>query len=397
MSLLSFFQTIPEQDDVVLFVEVGSGSVACAIVQYDTHGPHTLATSRKDLPFQEKVTARRLYALIEESLKKNLDEMIAQHPSLPHPKNVCVALASPWCISQTRVVRYEQDDSFQVTKSSLRHIIEKEEELFLQHATQPSGLFSHPLVVSGQVMQTQLNGYSVEHPIGKNAVSIEIFVHYSAMPTHMHDVLEQIIHSRWVHVPIMFQTYLFGIYVALRDGQRAHSSFVIADVASEVSDIALVHNGVLFESLSFPVGTKSIVRSLASLLSLSPYVVETELRAYTQGKLSEARAQKIESYLEDSLGEWGGFFTQAVSSFEKTYPIPEKTYLVARHWVRSQFQSYIEQLLQPHNHHRDVQNTVASHVLDIPEYQHANCHDPFLCVMMMLYKSYSQENNIFHL
>ncbi len=395
MSLFSYFHTTNSDNDVVLFVELGSGSVACACVRYDASGAHTLASLRKDLPFQEKVTLARLYALIEDALKKNLDELSATHPSLPIPKHVCIALASPWCVSQTRVVRYSQDDTFQITKSSLQNIIQKEQELFLRDMTQQAGLFTKPIVISHQMMQARVNGYPVEHPIGRTATDIEIFTHYSAMSSHMHDVLENILHSRWSNVPISFQTYLFGIYVALRDGQSAHQSFVIADVASEVSDVAIVHEGVLLESLSFPIGTKSLVRSLAASLSLSPYVAETELHAHVQGKLSEHRSQRISQLLHQSLEEWGKFYLQAIRSFQKSYPLPQKVFLVARHWARPQFQKHIEEYINDELYTlRD--DSREGIVGDVPEYQYANCHDPFLCVMMLLYKSYSHVHSTYH-
>ena len=160
---------------VVIF-DIGSGSIGGAFVGIEGEKPpEIIFTTRRDIPFQEKLNFQRFL----DSMIKTLEEMFVLMKKAGGGVKVdqayCI-LSSPWYASQTRLIRYSQDTAFSVTENGLDKLIQKEVALFSN-----SKLFAHsktgdapPEIMESKNIQIKLNGYEMQAPYGKKASELEI-------------------------------------------------------------------------------------------------------------------------------------------------------------------------------------------------------------------------------
>jgi hypothetical protein len=390
---MSFFKGLFSRNSVarhVLVVDVGSGSIGAALVRLEKDTtPYILATARQVIPFQEKLNVQRFVSLMQESLNTATDAVMEKNKDIV-PSAVMFGLASPWNTSQTRLVHLDQLDDFLVTEKGLKQIIEKEGGLFTSAPFDPNGpkeLMKNVLIES-RAMQIKLNGYEVETPVGRKARELDIALYLSVMPERIKDSFSDTIGKRWPHADLRFHSFMYAAFNAVRDTFAESASFVVVDVAGEVTDVALVRDNVLLESLSFPLGYHAITRMTMRELGLQSTAADTEVALYLEGKSDSARAKQMEQIFAKVVREWKLLFIGALTQLSEQYPIPHVIY----HFVDEEYVTYYGDAMRESGARvfGEEQGDFIVHSLDeefllrfmkLNEGQRA---DIFLCVIIMI-------------
>jgi hypothetical protein len=312
----------------VLVVDVGSGSIGAALVRLsEGEVPSILSTAREVIPFQEKLNVQRFVSLMQESLVTATDHVFDAHKEVV-PAAVVFALASPWNTSQTRLVHLDQPEEFLVTEKGLQQIIEKEGGLFTSapfDSNGPKELMKNVLIES-RAMQIKLNGYEVATPVGRRARELDIALYLSVMPERIKDSFSTTVLKRWPHVELRFHSFMHAAFNAVRDTFAESASFIVVDVAGEVTDVALVRDNVLLESLSFPLGYHAITRMTMRELGLQSAAAASEVALYLEGKSDSARTAVMDQVFAKVIREWKLLFVGALTQLSEQYPIPHVIY-----------------------------------------------------------------------
>ncbi|HXK37566.1 MAG TPA: hypothetical protein VJ579_00650 [Candidatus Paceibacterota bacterium] len=390
---MSFFRGLFSGNSVarhILVVDVGSGSIGVALVRLEKSAtPMILGTARQVIPFQEKLNVQRFVTLMQESLNAATDAVMEHNKDII-PHTVMFGLASPWNTSQTRLVHLDQPDDFLVTEKGLRQIIEKEGGMFTSAPFDPNGpkeLMKNVLIES-RAMQIKLNGYEVDSPIGRRARELDIALYLSVMPERIKDSFSDTIGRRWPHADLRFHSFMYAAFNAVRDTFAESASFVVVDVAGEVTDVALVRDNVLLESLSFPLGYHAITRMTMRELGLQSAAADTEVALYLEGKSSVERAKQMEQIFAKVVREWKLLFIGALTQLGEQYPIPHVIY----HFVDEEYVTYYGDAMRESGSRvfGEEQGDFTVHSLDeefllrfmkLAEGQRA---DIFLCVIIMI-------------
>ena len=273
------------QHFIVVF-DIGSASIGGAFASIDSgKTPEVIFTTRRDIPFQEKLNFQRFL----ESMIKTLEEMFVALEKAGGGVKVdqvfCV-LASPWYASQTRLVHYNQPQPFTVTEKGLAKLVQKEIELF-----RDSKLFERskqsdaaPEIMESKNIQMKLNGYEVKSPFGKRTNELEVALYISMIPGNIFTSINESIKKFW-HLPeVHFSSFSFTAFDTIRDIFADETSFLFMDISGEVTDISLAKDNVLLESISFPAGKNMLIRQLVAAMKTTSGAARTELKMYLEGK-----------------------------------------------------------------------------------------------------------------
>lgn len=318
------------QQYVAIF-DVGSGSIGGAFASIESGKvPQIIFSTRKNIPFQEKLDFQRFFDSMIKTLEEMFVEMQKASNQVKVSKVFCV-LASPWYASQTRLIHYEQTTPFAITEKGLNKLINKEIELF-----RDSNIFTRsktgdalPEVMESKNIQMKLNGYEVRDPLGKHASRLDIALYISMIPRNIHKSIETSIEKFW-HVPtVHFSSFSFTTFDVLRDIFMEESSFLFIDISSEVTDISLAKDNVLLESISFPAGKNMLIRGLVDGMKTTPTAALNTFALYVEGKSPKEHTKQVEEILDKKSIEWRKFFEDSLTQFASEFPIPRTIFYTA--------------------------------------------------------------------
>ncbi len=310
--------------------DMSSSSVAGAHV-LATHAKEpiaVLAQARSDAALQEDMDMQRF---VEETLK-HLDGVIARvkKADMHHPSYIQVVLASPWYTSQTRTIVYKKDTPFVCTKKMVDMLIADDMVHMLKEEQGAFGSFGNEsVVVEKQLSKIMLNGYHTDHPFGKKAKVLEIFLTVTIAPKPILDRFTDVLKRAYGVRTIAFTTSPFTTFIMMRDLNPATEDCVVIDVGEEVSDVAFVKKGVVLYQHSFPVGTFGLYRALSGKTSNTARESMTLLESYRLGKLTPAASKSIETAIASFRTHWQSWFHQVLDNGQYGFCIPEHCVIVA--------------------------------------------------------------------
>ncbi len=329
----------------VIVFDIGSASIGGAFVRIERgKNPEIIFTTRRDIPFQEKLNFQRFL----DSMIKTLEEMFLVMQKAGGGVRVdrafCV-LASPWYASQTRLVHYDQKDPFTVTEKGLSKLIQKEIDLFRE-----SKLFVRskvgdipPEIMESKNIQMKLNGYEVRNPFGKKTSELEIALYISMIPANIYRSINESIRKFW-HVPdVHFSSFSFTTFDVIRDIFTEETSLLFMDISGEVTDISLAKDNVLLESITFPAGKNMLIRALMSVMEVTPDIASSELNLYLEGKSTREHAQQVKKALDTAGREWLSLFEDALTQFASEFPIPRTIFYTVDDDVMKWFEETLRQ------------------------------------------------------
>lgn len=319
-----FLQQEKNRQRLVAIFDIGSGSIGGALVGIDEKNiPEIIFTVRRGIPFQEEFNFRRFLSLMGKTLEA-ISLLMQKASGAGVVAQAYCTLASPWYASQTRLVRYAQETPFTVTVGWLDKLMQKEILLF-----RDSKLFLHakagdppPEIMESKNMQTKLNGYALQNLYGKKAIELESALYISMIPVNIRtSILASI--TKFLNLPtVHFSSFSFSAFDTIRGIFPDEHSFLFMDIAGEVTDLSLVNDGVLFESVSFPAGKNLLIRGIVRKMKITPALAISELELYAAHRSTPEHTKYIEEVLTETTQKWRGFFEDALSRFAAEFPIP---------------------------------------------------------------------------
>lgn len=343
---MSLFHSKPKngQHFVIVF-DIGSGSIGGSFVSVDEGKiPEIIFATRRDIPFQEKLNFPRFLELMIKTLEEMFITMQKSGGGVKITQAFCV-LASPWYASQTRLVHYNQPESFVVTEKGLNKLLQKEIGLF-----RDSKLFvrskvgdAMPEIMESKNIQMKLNGYEVRDPFGKRITELEIALYISMIPANIYKSINESIVKFW-HVPnAHFASFSLVAFDLIRDVFSGESSFLFVDISGEVTDISLAKDNVLLESISFPAGKNMLTRAIIEDMKTTAAVAHSELDLYLENKSTKEHAKQIEKTLDSVSKEWLMYFEDALAQLSLEFPVPKTIFYTTDNNVVSWFEKAIGQ------------------------------------------------------
>lgn len=325
---MSLFGT--KKTEAVTIIDIGSSSVGIAIASISAGAkPHIVWAVREEMMFQTELNFTRFFSAMLGALDRALALLSKSGKEVP--TTFFISFASPWYVSQTRIVRVSRSEPFTITEKGIKKLIEQEIEVFRNYRLPQyrKVVEEETRVLEAESIQIKLNGYDVVSPYGVSAKDMEMAVYVSMSPKKVLDAVGQKVSKHFHARSTVFHSFPLLAFSTIRDIFVEANDFLFLDISGEVTDISIIRGDVLLETVSFPLGKNFLVRRIASALNTLPDEAGSLLRLYGEGKTDEATKMKIQTIFVTARIEWLRFFTESLANLSKDLALPHKIFFTA--------------------------------------------------------------------
>jgi hypothetical protein len=336
MSLLSRFFPQSHTRSHTLVINIGSATVSAALVDTGASPATILASESADITILPDLATPAFETETKRVIGVVLDRIAKL--ALPLPDAIAVYLASPWYASQVRMAKTSRPAPFVVSRSVVEDIISRELKAFEEEERTARYAGGEALVpLETKTVQVRLNGYVSADPIGKTARELELALFVSVAPERVVTEITEIIERRYSHQKPVFSSFLAASFLLLRDAFPHQGDFLLVDVGGELTDVSIIRDGALLQSVSFPKGRNLIVRALANGLGRSFAESVSICSLYVEGKVEESVRDSCEKILTQVKDDWLADFQKALFSISNELSIPDTVLLTSHDDVAAWF------------------------------------------------------------
>ena len=320
----------------VIIFDIRSGSIGAALITFKTGGvPTVLHSIRTPISFQKEIRPdlflKRMLGTLEGVALELEQKGIAKlDRGLFGPKKIgqilCV-FSSPWYTSQNKILTIERKKSFTVSTDFIGKMLSKAKKHFEKSVEENEATkhIRNPQVIESNVIYTTLNGYKTSNPYGRKANSVEIAVFFSLISCDVSKMVTEVFEKVFNTREISFHSFALTSFSVIRDIFHAEENFLIMDISGEITDISLIREGVLLETVSFPIGKFSMLRRIAYALKTIPEEAHSLVRLHFESKRKGTPA--VEKELEAAEKEWQSMLGQALTDLSEGILLPKTVFL----------------------------------------------------------------------
>ena len=237
-------------------IDIGSGSIGLALVLSKKGGVPTLRHSiRQELRVQKVLSHERLMQQSLKTLAVTITEM--QKKGLGVPSKIFCFLSSHLIASQTRVVSLKFDEPTVINETVVNNIVNRESENLKNEHKRLRDDFD--VIIEQKVMGVKLNGYEVSNFKNKITNEVETSIFFTLASESTLNRVRRLIAGAFHNRQIEFHSFSFAYFSFLRDLLKLERDFIFIDISGEITDISLVHDGILKKTASFPLGRNEVV------------------------------------------------------------------------------------------------------------------------------------------
>lgn len=341
MGIFSF-----NKSNLTTIVDIGSSSIGVAtVLLHPDQKPKIIHSIRKDIVFQENFRFDRFVVSMLDTLEKTTQEL--SHLSVPsHTERtfLCV-LASPWYASQTRILKKTFEHPTKIEEKFLDEIHEKEIAAFKERELEIMG--NDAVILEIETIQTKLNGYETSDPFKKEASDFQTAMYVSISPHKIVQSITEKIRKAFHGKVLHFSSFPFASFVTVRDIFH-EKNFLLMDISGEVTDISVVRDNILQETVSIPLGKNFLIRKIASETGSTFQEAVSEFHMTDNSEGEEHDEKKIKKAMEKAGKEWL-FECQNVLSpvVERQEILPHDVFVTADEDVSAWFIGNIQELGSP--------------------------------------------------
>ncbi len=337
-----FFSKKPEKE-TILILDIGNGSVGGSLVEVHEHGhPKIFYSHREPYPIQSEKDSKTLLESMTRLLSSVLSDIHTN--AIPHAdflmhgkqkiRDIYCVFSSPWYMSQTKTLKIEKNTPFTVSKKFVEEVVNNEEKIF--RSALENGNYGHVFkgpvrVIEHHIIETRINGYGLDSPIGKSGKTFEISLFTSVVAEEIIAKVEKEIHKHFNYKESHFNSFSLVSFSTVRDLYPGEESFMFLDITGEVTDVSITRKNVLLETISFPLGRASLIRKLSKNIGVSPALAISYIRLYSEKGLTADASTKLTRALESFGREWSDYFHKAILELCRDIALPKKIFFTADH------------------------------------------------------------------
>ncbi len=160
------------------------------------------------------------------------------------------------------------------------------------------------VVIEKKVISVSLNGYPIDAWQGARAKNIDISVLVSSASSTLIHTISEISKDILQVSNTFFHSSLILHYAFSRNLVPSASSHVCVHVHEEITDIISIDKAGSVYFASFPVGTATVERRVASAMKIHQHTAESILALYSDLHLDQIYNRKIGVVIERVINSW---------------------------------------------------------------------------------------------
>jgi hypothetical protein len=235
---------------------------------------------------------------------------LREHDPKGRVAEVLFICGAPLAVTSTRFIKIEDETPFLITAEKVKALIAEaeradEEEHKASERFKEEGL----VLVERSVVHTMVNGYLTSDPYGKKGKELSLAHISGLMPAALESLMREIEDKVMPHTHRISHTFALVLFCVIRDLYPETPHGVLIDISGEATEIMVMQDEVLRESLAVPYGTHTFLRDVASALGTFPDEALGHIREYGDASpesvklaiasASEAYVKKIEALFAD--------------------------------------------------------------------------------------------------
>ncbi|MDD5318444.1 MAG: hypothetical protein PHF79_01290 [Candidatus Pacebacteria bacterium] len=328
---------------VSLIIYIGNGVVKGALVG-NSKVPYVIHTESVDIPFQEVADPSRLESLalgaldtVCQNIKIKGFPRLAEKKFSAHISRTSCVFSSPWYISQTCLVKKKSEKPFVVKDSIMDELIKTaEQEIEKNHTNQ--GL----VPIEKRVVSVSLNGYHLSSPLHKTAHQIDLSLFLSFAEKNIVQKVTSTITKHLHPGKLTLHSLSLVAFSTARDIWSSLGHFMLVDVTSELTELTLIKNNAISETVTFPYGKNALVRSLSQDMHVTGEVASSLLRLWQSKSIDPSMQAKVEAAIKKARADWLSFFSKTLTSLSVGTSLPSRFLLIAHDDISPLFSDFVE-------------------------------------------------------
>jgi len=329
-----------KKERLVAIFDIGSGSVGGAMVRIplDHKSIPTIIKSvhSNEININGELDFNALLRGMISALSLTANSLY--NKKIGAPEEIYCILASPWYLSETRIIKMTRDTSFTFSKHLANELIQREisnlKEVYKDKYRSVDG---SPEIIEQQIMAVFLNGYKIDFPLGTLCKSVQIDMAISLAPALCLNKMRETLSKTFHHKDVNFSSFPLSTYLAVRDKYVNEESYLLLDISGEVTDVGIVTGGILKTVLSFPFGKKTFFNYMCSKLDIELRDAKELFKLYSQDNLSTELKNKVTPLFKSIENSWGEAFRQCISTLPRTLLLPNTIFLTADNDIKNWF------------------------------------------------------------
>ncbi len=352
MSFFSFLKT--DKEEISIVFDVGSGTLGGALVRFRPHlAPEILFTYREPIISRKNIDSESLTNAMLKTLENVSSAII--HDGLVHQTsikhgsrkihNIYYVFSSPWVLSQTKIIDIKKDHEILITKDLIDSTVKEEEKTFRKtyadgkDTEDPEDL----KIIEKSVVGISLNGYRTEDPYQKKAHNVRIPFFISVTSEKLIEKMNAVVYKSVHFKTSLAYSCMLLSYLTLRDIYHEESDFMLVDIHGELTDLAIVKDGVLIQTASYPLGVNTILRDVSDKLKTAPQISESYIKIFLDGKADNKLSVTMKEVLGNTKRQWSEHFHKSVENLHKEISLPQTIFLIVSNGMEKFFADFLRE------------------------------------------------------
>ncbi len=327
--VFSFFAKDKQDDSLALLIDIGSASVGVALVRLeDGKPPHIISIVREDMPFKDALSSARFLSSMLHPLERALKGIQGKIKGKGVPTHIFCTLSSPWFILKNRHVRITREEAFQVTTETLGSFFE-EDIVLLKEELKETLPIKDIAIIEKKILQIRLNGREIRNPYGKTTNRMELITMVSVSSARVIHSIERKVANFFHTTSLHFGAFPIAAWSAISDIFPWEQDFLFLDITGEATDVSLVNNGLMVETVSFPFGKNFFIREISSEHCTLHEEAATLFSMHLAGTLNDSKHKKVSYVVTRAKEEWLSRFGKSIDTLAEGRILPSKIFFTS--------------------------------------------------------------------
>lgn len=325
---MSFFSFGKKEPSLSLVFDIRDTSMTLAVTKFSLDDkPEIISCQNYKINFSRPISYDKYISVLLKTIEDSTVSITRDLVKIGNKEKISkyyLFFGSPWCISQSKVIKIEKDKPFSVDEKLLRQLLGKEEENFIQKFD-TSYEEKNWVIMEEKVVQSKLNGYKVNRIYDRKAEKAEIEFLISFIPKEIQDKINEPIKTS---IKENSNSTILSSFSFLRDLYSDKNDFIYFDINESITDLYVVRGDVVEEISSFPIGQNDILNEIANASKLSPEIITSKISIRYQVGCDEKTCVEIDSLIDKGFKLWFENFNSTISKMSSPINLPNNIFLI---------------------------------------------------------------------
>ncbi len=346
---MGLFETKSSTSKTKAVFDIRSGSIGAAIVvTSEEEKPEVVWSHRKPISFMKEHDTSKLINMTKQAVDSAAERLqkvsskITGKTDISPVQEIQCFFAAPWYVGSTQTVTINKDNPFTVDEERMNLARQKADELFREETVANHTKKEEDLEeLDEAVFGIWCNGYRLNKPQEVATNTLRVAIYKSMLPTQIANITREAIGSRLNTDQLHFNSFTAAVSRLFTNVFDHPKSFLLVDAGDELTEILLVENGVLTESVSFPLGEHFLTRTVAKSLDRPPSDARSRLQLYLDNHQTSEHKQEIDDVVTEAKDRWQELFASSIGEFSPDVSLPSHAYVLSGHSVGSLLTDFV--------------------------------------------------------